>query len=400
MELKFAEADLAFQQQVREFIDTHWPESARQHVTRSPSHVHKQRPEERAWYDALLERGWAVPNWPVEHGGTDWSPTQRYIWDRETVNAYCPVRSPFGASMLAPVLQTWGTPVQQERFLPAIREERVQWCQGYSEPNAGSDLANLQTRAVRDGDQYIVNGTKIWTSSAHVADWIFALVRTDPEAPRKQQGISFLLIDMTSEGVEVSPIMLLGDLHSVNTVTFTDVRVPVENLVGEQDKGWTYAKGLLTHERTGIAMVARSQLALTRLRQYATDAQVDGGTLLDQDDFKRKVSEIDVELTALEMLELRTLASAQAGEAPGPESSLLKIRGTEIGQRIADLQIEALGYYAMPYPDQTLIDNEGAIGPDYGVPVLQDMFYGRASSVFGGSNEIQKNIIAKAVLGL
>jgi alkylation response protein AidB-like acyl-CoA dehydrogenase len=325
---------------------------------------------------------------------------QKYIWDRETVNASCPNRSPFGATMLAPVLYTWGNAEQQARFLPAIREERVQWCQGYSEPNAGSDLANLQTRAERDGNDYVVNGSKIWTSSAHVADWMFCLVRTDAEAPRKQQGISFLLIDMNSPGIEVSPILLMGDLHSVNTVTLTDVRVPAENLVGEENKGWTYAKGLLSHERTGIALVARSQFALRRLRDYANDAKQDGTELLEDTDFKRKVDAVDIELRALEMLELRTLAAAEAGNAPGPESSLLKIRGTEIAQRIADLHIEALGYYALPYPDQTLIDNEGPIGPDYAVPALRDLFYGRAASIFGGSNEIQKNIIAKAVLGL
>ena len=400
MDLKFAPADLDFQQEARAFIDRHWPDAVRDHVARTPSHANEQPPATRAWYDALLEKGWAVPNWPVEHGGTDWSPTQKYIWDRETVNANCPNRSPFGVTMLAPVLYTWGTKEQQARFLPAIREERVQWCQGYSEPNAGSDLANLQTRAVRDGNDYVVNGTKIWTSSAHVADWMFCLVRTNPDAERKQQGISFLLIDMTSPGVEVSPIMLVGDLHSVNTVTLTDVQVPVDNLVGEENKGWTYAKGLLTHERTGIALVARSQLALRRLREYASNAEVDGGNLLHDADFTRKVDEVDIELTALEMLELRTLASAEAGDAPGPESSLLKIRGTEIAQRIADLHVEALGYYAMPYPNQTLIDNEGPIGPEYAVPALRDFFYGRAASIFGGSNEIQKNIIAKAVLGL
>ncbi len=400
MNLKLTQADLDFQREVRTFIARHWPESVREHVPRTPSHATGQHPAARAWYDALLEQGWAVPHWPVEHGGTDWTPTQKYIWDRETVNACCPNRSPFGATMLAPVLYTWGNAEQQAHFLPAIREERVQWCQGYSEPNAGSDLANLQTRAVRNGNNYIVTGTKFWTSSAHVADWMFCLVRTDTDAPRKQQGISFLLIDMSSPGIEVSPILLMGDLHSVNTVTLTDVRVPVSNLVGEENKGWSYAKGLLTHERTGIALVARSQLALRRLRDYASDANVDGEPLGDHVDFKRKVDEVDIELMALEMLELRTLAAAHAGETPGPESSMLKIRGTEIAQRIADLHVEALGYYALPYPDQTPIDNEGPIGPEYAIPALRDLFYGRAASIFGGSNEIQKNIIAKAVLGL
>ena len=303
------------------------------------------------------------------------------------------------ARMLAPVLYTWGTDAQKDRFLPLIREERMIWCQGYSEPGAGSDLAALQTRAVRDGDDYVVNGTKIWTSGAHVADWMFCLVRTD-NTGKRQEGISFLLIDMKTPGITVNPIYILGGIHSVNEVELKDVRVPVENLVGEENVGWTYAKGLLTHERTGIAGVARSERQISRLKEIARDTGVDGESLWDDGDFRRRVEAIEIELAALSMTELRVLAQVQQGGAPGPESSILKIRGTEISQAIAMMQIEAFGYYGMPYPDRTLIDNEGPIGHPYVAPSMQGMLYGRASSIFGGSNEIQKNIISKAVLGL
>jgi alkylation response protein AidB-like acyl-CoA dehydrogenase len=399
MDLKLRAADLAFQAEVRAFIDRHWPESVRRVM---PEREFGAAPSaaERSWFDALIGKGWSVPHWPVEHGGTGWSPTQHYIWDRETARAGTPQMSPFGARMLAPVLYTWGSPAQKAEHLPPIREARRQWCQGYSEPGAGSDLAALATRAVRDDDHYVVNGAKTWTSGAHHADWMFCLVRTDPAAPTRQQGISFLLIDMRTPGIEVHPILILGDIHSVNSVTLTDVRVPVANRIGEENRGWTYAKGLLTHERTGIAGVARSQAALERLRRLAAQTAVDGGHLCDDVGFMRRVDDLAIELLALEFTELRTLASVEAGGAPGPESSLLKIRGTEIAQRLADLTIEAYGYYALPYPDQRLLDNEGPVGPEGEIAAMRGMLYGRAASIFGGSNEIQKNIIAKAVLGL
>jgi alkylation response protein AidB-like acyl-CoA dehydrogenase len=399
MDLKLRAADLAFQDEVRAFIDTHWPRAVRD-LDALREFDGRPTPHERRWLDALVARGWSVPSWPVEHGGTGWSPTQHHIWDRETARAGCPEMSPFGARMLAPVLYTWGTPAQRAQYLPPIREARVQWCQGYSEPGAGSDLAALTTRAVRDGDHYIVNGAKTWTSSAHIADWMFCLVRTNPAATKRQSGISFLLIDMKTPGIDVHPIVILGGVHAVNSVTFTDVRVPVANRVGEENDGWTYAKGLLTHERTGIAGVARSQVQLARLRELAVTTGVDGARLIDNATFKRDIDTVDVELLALEITELRTLASVEAGGAPGPGSSILKIKGTEIGQRIADLTMEAFGYYAIPFPDRQLIDNEGPIGPETAVAAIQRMLFGRASSIFGGSNEIQKNIIAKAVLGL
>src|SRR5262245_105573 len=399
MDLKLRTADLEFQTEVRAFIDLHWPQAVRGTDTFN-SFEGRPTPREQKWFAALVARGWSVPHWPVEYGGTGWSPTQHYIWDRETARAGCPEPSPFGVSMLAPVLYTWGTPAQREQHLPPIRESRVQWCQGYSEPGAGSDLAALSTRAVREGDDYIVNGAKTWTSSAHLADWMFCLVRTNPAATKRQSGISFLLIDMNTPGIEVHRIVILGGLHTVNSVTFTDVRVPVANRIGVEHDGWTYAKGLLTHERTGIAGVARSQVLLAQLRELATATGVAGERLIDNATFKRDIDAVDVELLALEITELRTLASVEAGGAPGPESSILKIKGTEIGQRISDLSMEALGYYAIPFPDRQLIDNEGPIGPQTAVAAIQRMLFGRASSIFGGTNEIQKNIIAKAVLGL
>ncbi len=397
MNLGLDDAERAFQIDVREFIDAHWPEGARE-VGGAMAHPPERRSvAEQHWYDALCARGWSVPNWPVAHGGTGWTPTQHYIWDRETTRAECPVMSAFGARMLAPVIYAWGSTAQQAKFLPPIREARVQWCQGYSEPGAGSDLASLRTRAVRDGDHYVVNGAKTWTTEAHVADWMFCLVRTNTTTERRQQGISFLLIDMASPGIEVHPILLLGDQHSVNSVTLTDVRVPVANLIGEENHGWTYAKGLLTHERTGIAGIATSQVRLGKLKQMAACEQ--DGALAEDAVFQRKLQEVEIELMALEMTELRTLATVQEGGAPGPESSILKIKGTELRQRIADLQIEALGYYGLPYPDDLLLDNEGPVGPDGALDSLRSMLYGRAASILGGSNEIQKNIIAKAVLG-
>jgi len=401
MNLELNSEDLAFQAEARAFIDSAWPVQARgRKATPTGGYAGKRPAEEQAWFDALVARKWSVPDWPLEHGGTDWTPTQKYIWDRETAAAGCPAMSAFGVRMLAPVLYTWASDDIREKHLPSIRDGSVQWCQGYSEPGSGSDLASLQTKAVRDGDHYIVNGTKTWTSGAHIADWMFCLVRTDSNTQRRQQGISFVLIDMKSPGVEVHPIMLLGEQHTVNSVTLIDVKVPVENLVGEQDKGWTYAKGLLTHERTGIAGVARSQIALRQLRKLAAETEQNGGSLADDRRFVEKIDAVEVELLALEITELRTLATVEKGGAPGPESSILKLKGTEISQRISELKVEALGYYSMPYPDELTLDNEGPVGPEESLPALQAMMWGRASTIFGGSTEIQKNIVAKAVLGL
>jgi alkylation response protein AidB-like acyl-CoA dehydrogenase len=399
MDMKFPEGDLAFQAEVRSFIDRHWPAEVRRARATVPVHGLDRTAEEQAWFDALIARGWSVPNWPVEHGGTDWTPTQRFIWDRETVRAETPQMSVFGVTMLGPILCRWGSPEQQEKFLPPIREARVQWCQGYSEPGAGSDLASLKTTARLDGDQYTVDGEKTWTSGAHLADWMFCLARTSPTG-KPQEGISFLLVDMRSPGIEVRPIEILGGQHSVNSVRLEGVRVPVAHRVGEENQGWTYAKALLSHERTGVARVATSAVQLDRVREIAAAQDPNAEGLWEDAGFQRRYRELEIELIGLEMLELRILADLEAGQVPGPESSILKIRGTEIGQRINELMVEALGYYALPYPDELLIDNEGPVGHDHALAALKGWLFSRSWSIYGGSNEVQKNIIARRALGL
>lgn len=390
MNLSFSAEDLAFRDQVKLFIDKYYPQSVRKHPTQA---------DIDAWHKAVYEQGWTAVNWPVEFGGTGWTPTQKYFWDREAAEAGCPSLSPFGLTMLAPVLMAYGTQTQQKEHLPKILSREISWCQGYSEPGSGSDLASLSTKAIQKEGYYIVNGAKAWTSNAHLADWIFCLVRTDSSG-RKQQGISFLLIDMQTPGITIEPVITLGDQHVVNAVTFVDVKVPLTNLVGEENKGWTYAKGLLTHERTGLAGVASSRAALNRLKRISSGQMSAGSSLIEDPDFLRKLTEVEIELMALEMSELRTLATVSAGKAPGPESSILKIKGTEVRQRLTELAIEATGYYAIPFPE--LIDgkNEPPIGPDYSRDTSFNYLASRVATIYGGSSEVQRNIIAKAVLGL
>jgi len=390
MDMSFSPEDLAFRDEVRTFIDSHLPESVR----KNPAEADIKR-----WHDAVYTKGWAAVNWPVEYGGTGWSATRKYFWDRETADAGCPAPSPFGISMLAPILIAYGTDVQREEHLPLILSGARRWCQGYSEPGSGSDLASLRTRAVVHDGHYMVNGAKTWISDAHNADWIFCLVRTDARV-KKQQGITFLLIDMATPGISVSPIMTMGGNHIVNSVTFEDVKVPVENRVGEENKGWTYAKGLLTHERTGLAGVARSRAALTKLKRISADQMSDGVSLLEDSSFSSKVSDIEIQLMALEITELRTLATVATGKAPGPESSILKIKGTEIQQRLTELAIEATAYYAIPFPELTEGLNEPPVGPDYARETSMNYMSQRVATIYGGSSEVQRNIIAKAVLGL
>jgi alkylation response protein AidB-like acyl-CoA dehydrogenase len=300
------------------------------------------------------------------------------------------------------VIYTFGSQAQKDRFLPATRDGEIWWCQGYSEPGAGSDLAGLKTRAVREGDFYIVNGQKTWTTLAQFADWGFFLVRTNAEG-KKQEGISFLLIDMKSPGITVRPIITMDGAHEVNEVFLDNVKVPVENRVFEENKGWTAAKFLLAHERSGIAGVARSRRGIDKIRSIAsTEFADDGGKLIDDQNFRRKVAELEIDLTALEYTELRTLAAESAGKGPGPESSILKIKGTEIQQRVTELALEAVGHYGAPYfrgfPEDG--DNAHPIGPDYAHHTAPRYFNVRKTSIYGGSNEIQRNIIAKMVLGL
>ena len=397
MDLDFSAEDVAFRDEMRGFIAENYPAETRAH---QEAGLELTREDYLSWHRVLGARGWSAPSWPVEFGGPGWSPIQRFIFAEELAHAATVPILPFGVNMVAPVIQRFGTPEQKQRFLPPLLRGEVWWCQGYSEPGAGSDLAGLSTRAVRDGDHYVVSGQKTWTTLAQFADWGFFLVRTDPAA-KKQEGISFLLIDMTSPGVTVRPIITLDGAHEVNEVWLDDVRVPVENRVHEENAGWTCAKFLLAHERTGIAGVARSKRGLDKLRAAAATEQQDGKPLAEDPFFARKVAELEIDLLALEYTELRGLAREGEGRGPGPESSLLKIRGTEIQQRSTELILEVAGRYGSAHLSGiTPGDNDLAVGPAYARDAADTYFNMRKTSIYGGSNEIQRNIIAKAVLGL
>ena len=400
--LDFSPEDLAFRDEARAFIAEHYPEELR---GKQDEGEELGKADFLAWHRVLAAKGWVAPAWPQAAGGPGFSAIQRYLWSEETARADCLPILPFGINMVGPVIYTFGSPEQKARFLPPTLSGDIWWCQGYSEPGAGSDLASLKMKAVRgqdaEGDHYIVNGQKTWTTLAQHADWIFCLVKTDPAA-KAQDAISFLLIDMKSRGVTVRPIITLGGEHEVNEVWLEDVRVPVENRIHEENKGWTCAKFLLAHERTGIAGVARSKRGVEKLKEMARAESEDDVSLLADPTFRRKVSELEVDLTALEYTELRTLAGESTGKGPGPESSLLKIKGTEVQQRITELALEAAGHYAAPYfrgfGDEG--GNAVPIGEAYTQRVAPTYFNMRKASIYGGSNEIQRNIIAKMVLGL
>ncbi len=396
MDMSFSPEDLAFRDEVRTFIAENYPKDLKSRRTRGEM----TKEEILTWHRILYKKGWIVPHWPVEYGGTGWTTTQRYIWNEENARAETQALLPFGLAMVGPVIFNYGNEEQKKRFLPGILSGDDWWCQGYSEPGAGSDLAGLKTRAVREGDHYVVNGHKIWTTLAQYADWMFCLVRTDPNS-KPQEGISFLLIDMKTPGITVRPIITMDGAHEVNEVFLEDVKVPAENLIGEENKGWTYAKFLLGNERSGIAGVSRSKKAIERLKSIATAELVDGAPLIKTDEFSRKVAELEIDLTALEVTELRTLAAESKGRGPGPEASILKIKGTEIQQRITELTLEAVGNYGhVNVPTGELTGNEFIAGPDYSNGSAQNYFNMRKTSIYGGSNEIQHNIIAKMVLGL
>lgn len=392
MDTSFAPEDMAFRDEVRAFFAEAYDDELRARL----EHPTEYREAIIDWQRRLYDKGWIAPGWPKEYGGAEWTPTQNFIYETERAAAGVRDVIPFGLKMVGPVIYTFGNDEQKARFLPRILRSEDWWCQGYSEPGAGSDLAALKTRADLDGDAYVVNGAKIWTTYAQHSDWIFCLVRTSNEG-KKQQGISFLLIDMASEGVKVNPITTIDNHHSLNEVEFNNVRVPVANLIGEQDKGWTYAKALLAHERTSIAGVADSRRALAELRRFAEQEVNAGKRKIDDPLFQKRLSDIEIELMALEYTDLRVLASVAAGGAPGAESSLLKIKGTEIQQAIQGLRMDLAGYYQGVLP--TDLDPE-ALGHGFGSSARQAYMYGRAATIYGGSNEVQKNIIAKAVLGL
>ncbi|MFZ3285553.1 MAG: acyl-CoA dehydrogenase family protein [Telluria sp.] len=396
MDLNYTSEELAFRDTVRGFLEANLPADL-QHKVRQ--HLRMSKDDYVRWHKILARQGWVAPGWPVQFGGTGWSAVQRHIWEDECARAGTPPILPFGVNMVAPVIMAFGSEAQKQHYLPRILSCEDWWCQGYSEPGAGSDLASLTTTAAREGEFYIVNGQKTWTTLAQHADMIFCLVRTD-SGVRKQEGISFLLIDMHAPGVSVRPIIMLDEDHEVNEVFFDNVKVPLQNLVGEENKGWTYAKYLLGHERTGIAAVGRSKRELESLKKLARAQHKNGKPLILDPLFAAKVATLEIELMALEMTVLRVLAEAH--KAPGPEASVLKVRGTEIQQALTELMLEAAGPLALPF-DPAYLEGRtehSVSGADEAAPLAAYYFNFRKTSIYGGSNEIQRNIISQMILGL
>ncbi len=396
MNLTWTPEERQFREAVRAFAAEKLPDDIRAKVLR---HQRLERDDYVRWHNILADQGWGAPNWPVEHGGTGWNALQRLIFEVECFKAGAPRLLPFGLSMIGPVLMKYGSADQKARLLPRMIRVEDWWCQGYSEPGSGSDLASLKTRAVRDGDDYVVNGQKTWTTLAQYADWMFCLVRTDPDA-RAQRGISMLLLDMRAPGVTVRPIRTLDGGHDVNEVWLEDVRVPAGNLVGEENQGWTYAKYLLGHERTGIAGLGHCHRELGILKDMAARAQSRGRPLLQDSRMRDRISRIEVDIMALEMLLLRVAASNDG--TPGPEASVLKIRGSEIQQDLAMLQMEVAGPDAWPYDPDWLVAGNDFHGPGPEMTAAAGAGYAdmRKTSIYGGTTEVQKGIIARLVLGV
>ncbi len=396
MDLNYSAADESFRMEVRQWLTANLPADLQHKVL---NHRRLGREEMVRWHKILAKKGWVAPGWPIEWGGTGWNATQRHIFEEECASAGTPMILPFGIAMVAPVIMRFGTEEQKRHYLPRIYDCTDWWCQGYSEPGSGSDLASLKTRAVRDGDHYVVNGQKTWTTLAQHADMMFCLVRTSDEG-RAQEGISFLLIDMKTPGIIVRPIIMLDEDHEVNEVFLDDVRVPVANRVGEENKGWTCAKYLLGHERTGIAAVGRSKRELAFLKRLAREHHKNGRPIIEDPLFAAKVAQLEIELMALEMTVLRVISSEGAQRGPGPEASLLKIKGTEVQQWLTELMVEAVGPYAMPFERDFLEGKaEHALDAD-AAPLAAYYFNFRKTSIYGGSNEIQRNIISQMILGL
>ncbi|HAH11890.1 MAG TPA: pimeloyl-CoA dehydrogenase large subunit [Alphaproteobacteria bacterium] len=402
MDLSFSASDLQFRDEVRAFIAGKYDVEMRRKMALSKN-GYLDKASMVKWQKALHERGWIAPNWPKEFGGAGFTATQKYIFDLEMSAAGTPIISPMGLKMVAPVIMAFGSAEQKKKFLPPILSTDVWWCQGYSEPGSGSDLASLQMRAEDKGDHYLCNGTKIWTTHAQWADWIFCLVRTK-QGTKPQEGISFILIDMKTPGITVKPIITVdgppADEQEVNQVFFDDVKVPKANLVGKENEGWTYAKYLLEFER-GNAYAPGLKRALKKVRNIAAAERVDGQTLSEDPDFQRKIADIDVQLSAMEFTELRIFSGLAAGQRPGAESSMLKCRGTELQQAVTELVLEAVGHHALPFVENPWERvNTPFPAPDYAVPAAPYYFNARKGSIYAGSNEIQRNIMAKMVLGL
>ncbi|QOL48590.1 acyl-CoA dehydrogenase family protein [Massilia litorea] len=402
MDLNFTPQEEAFRAEVRAFLADKLPKRLSDKVAEG-KHLSKADMEE--WHAILNERGWLANHWPEQYGGPGWTAVEKFIFENESAIAHAPRIVPFGVNMLGPVLIKYGNEAQKAYWLPRILNGDDWWCQGYSEPGAGSDLAAVKSTAVRgtdaEGEHYIVNGQKTWTTLGQHANMIFCLVRTDREA-KKQSGISFLLIDMNSPGVEVRPIITLDGEHEVNEVFFTDVRVPVQNLVGEENAGWTCAKYLLTYERTNIAGVGFSVAALARLKRIAATQTRNGKPLSEDPAFAARLARVEIDLENMKTTNLRVIAAVAGGGVPGAESSMLKIRGTEIRQEITSLARRAMGVHARPFTQDMLdADYQGpTFGPDFAPAASAQYFNNRKLSIFGGSNEIQKNIISKMILGL
>lgn len=399
MHIAFSDEHEVFREEVRAFLDASLTVELRTAQRFCPG-IFLDYEHNIRWHKILFEKGWIAPSWPKQHGGTGWDLTQKYIWSTETTLAGAPSPAPMGLGMCGPMLIGHGTEEQQQTYLPRILSGEDYWCQGYSEPGSGSDLASLQLRAESDGEHFRLNGSKIWTTHAHFANRMFCLVRTN-DTGKPQEGITFLLLDMNTPGITVEPIVFASGTHEVNQVFFENALVPKANVIGRVHQGWTVAKYLLEFERGGGGSAAH-QTALARIKHLAHQQNQDGRTLLDDADFKRKLDTTEVNLQAIQFTEFRIMAALSKGQNPGPESSIMKNFGADIGQRLTELAIEAMGFYIAPdQPEaRTIGQNVPAIGSADGVAVFPRYFNLRASSIAGGSNEVQKNIVAKLVLGL
>lgn len=401
MQPAYSEADEAFRQEVRAFAAENLPDDLRR---RAMWDYHPNREDQARWCAILDKQGWSMPHWPEEFGGPGWSGVQRFIFEEEMRRAYAPTVDRIGPELVAPVLFTFGSDELKARFLPGIRSGETFWAQGFSEPGAGSDLASLRTRAVRDGDHYVINGQKTWTTEGHHADWIFLLARTDTEV-KPQKGISAILVKLDSPGIVMRPIRTLDEGVTVNEVFFEDVRVPAENLVGEEGAGWTYAKFLLTNERTNSAEVPHTKRDIRNLREIACIEQKGGKPLIDDPDFRRKLARVEVDTLALEFAVLRVLAN-EHDPANANIASLVKVRGSELRQRVAELANEALGDTGLAVRTNAegehdrLADEFDPPVPDHAIGISAKAMFRRATTIYGGANEIQRTLIAKTVLGL
>jgi alkylation response protein AidB-like acyl-CoA dehydrogenase len=394
MDLNYSQEELAFRDQVRGWLQANLPADLREKIA---TYEELTREDLLRWHKILAKQGWVAPSWPKEWGGTGWSVVQRYLFEEECGYAGTPPLIPFGLSMCGPVLLRFGSDAQKKQFLPRIYNGEDFWCQGYTEPGSGSDLASLKTKAVRNGDHYVVNGQKTWTTLGHYADWIFCLVRTDSNTSKRQEGISFLLIDMKTPGITVRPLILMDGGHEVNEVFFDDVKVPVANLVHKEGEGWTVAKYLLGHERMNTGRIGASKRELAKLKEFAGQQKKDGGSLLEDPRFRDRLSRLEVELMALEITNLRFLdRMRRTGLPPGADVSMLKIKGTEIQQGLTELMMQAVGPLSQPFKaldgDAGFDEFTAAIAPRY--------CNFRKTTIYAGSNEIQRNIIAKMTLGL